>query len=282
MILVQNEIVKVEYEEAFNLLYYERRGTGQIGLYQEAITESLALLDQKKIRFWLIDASRSERFQYEDQTWLLEKLDAAFTQYHALEKVAVIPSRDVYNLMATEHILNLILEKIQFELQYFSDVGSARDWLLESFREVCFFDEGLDIEYDAYHHWIYANWIGNHDGASVKRGCELIMDILEAKKCNKLLNDNRLALGNWSDAVPWLLQDYLPRVEKKGLRALAWVLSPSTLTRLNTMQVFNSLTSTIHLQVFHEFGLAKQWLHANPETLRQQIAFPDAESANPG
>jgi hypothetical protein len=278
MILIQNEIVLLEYEEKLGLLYYERRGSGSGSGYREAITRTLAMTEDIKVRFWLINATNSNRFRYEDQAWLLEKLELSFIKNHALEKVALIPSLDHYNLMATESILEYMMEKMKFEFQYFSDVASARDWLEESFRELCFYDEGLDIEYDAYHHWIYGNLKGNHDFASMKRVCELILDLLVAKGCNKLLIDNRQALGSWSEVTPWMLQNYVPRLEENGIRAVAWVLSPSTIHRLNSLELVQSLSTPIQVQVFNEFSAAKQWLHAYQGAIQDQIAFPETET----
>jgi hypothetical protein len=262
MVLVKDETVLVEYEADFSLLYYERHGPCTSTIYRQAMHEALKLVEEKKVRFWLINAAETDSVFYEDQAWLLEKLDLSFYDNHVLEKVALVPPRDLYNLMSTESILDHMLERTNFELQYFNEVASARDWLEESFREVCFYEEGLDIEYDAYHHWIYANWKGNHTFASVKRGCELISDLLTAKACNKLLNDNRMALGGWSEATSWLVENWIPRQEQKGLKGIAWILSPSNLHRLSSLNILEAMQSTIQVEVFNEFVKAKYWLHS--------------------
>jgi hypothetical protein len=260
MVLVQDETVLVEYEARFGMLYYERRGPCTSSMYREAIYQALKMVEEKKVRFWLINAAESDKIFYEDQAWLLEKLDESFYENHVLEKVALVPPRDLYNLMSTESILEHMLERTSFELQYFNEVASARDWLEESFREVCFYEEGLDIEYDAYHQWIYANWKGHHTEASVKRGCELISDLLVAKGCRKFLNDNRLAQGKWSEATPWIATTWLPRQEQMGLKAIAWILSPSTLHRLSSQKVLDQDQTTIQVEVFNEYSRAKEWL----------------------
>jgi hypothetical protein len=262
MVLVEDESVLVEYEQDFDLLYYERRGPCTNTTFREAMEKVLEMVENKKIRFWLIYAAGANRIPFEDQDWLLKKLERSFYQNNVLEKIAFVPPRDLYTLMATESILEHMMGRTNFEFQYFSEVASARDWLEESFREVCFYEEGLDIEYDAYHHWIYANWKGNHTVASVKRGCELTSDLLSAKGCFKLLNDNRMALGKWSEATPWVVEDWVPRQQQKGLRAIAWILSPSNLNRLSSLKTLDSMHTNIRVEVFNEFSLAKQWLHA--------------------
>lgn len=275
MILVQNDIVFIEYEEELGLVYYERLASDNISIYREAIAKALDFIEGKKNRFWLLNLTHSKRFLYEDQVWLMNKLDARLAQNQDLERVAVIPPQDLYNLMTTESILYHLLRKTNFEFQFFNDVATARDWLEESFREVCFHDEGLTIEYDAYHHCIYTNWLGIQDMASMKRGCNLMLDLLVAKEAKKLLIDNRLALGNWSEAFPWLLQDFIPRVQAYGLQAVAWVLSPSTLHRLNSQDLVQSYESRAQLQLFQDFTAAKHWLKCLLVTNQDQIPFPE-------
>jgi hypothetical protein len=262
MVLVQDETVLVDYEPDFAMLYFERQGRCTNITFREAMDKILEMVQSKKVRFWLINLANSQRILYEDQAWLLEKLDLSFFESHVLEKVAMVPPRDLYTLMATESIMEHMLEHSHFEFQYFSELASARDWLEESFREVCFHEEGLDIEYDAYHHWIYANWKGVPDFAYVKWGCELILDLLIAKDCHKLLNDNRMALGEWSEAAPWLAENWIPRLEQRDMKAIAWILSPSTLHRFSSLHVLEAMHTNIQIEIFNEFFKAKQWLHA--------------------
>jgi hypothetical protein len=262
MVLVQDETILVDYEPDFAMLYFERQDGSTNVTFREAMEKILEMVQAKKVRFWLINLAHSQQIPYEDQAWLLEKLDLSFFESHALEKVAMVPPRDLYTLMATESIMEHMLEHSHFEFQYFSEVASARDWLEESFREVCFYDEGLDIEYDAYHHWIYANWKGVPEFAYVKRGCELVFDLLKAKGCCKLLNDNRMALGEWSESAPWLSEDWIPRLEQHGMKAIAWVLSTSTVHRFSAFHVLESLDTDIRIEIFNEISRAKQWLHA--------------------
>lgn len=280
MILIQNEILHVEYEEALNLLYYERRSTGSSSEYREAFEEVIQLAEKNKIRFCLINGDSAYNFLPEDNAWLLKKLDDYFDRHQDLERVAVIPSKDLYNLMTTESVLEHVLGKVNFELQYFNDVASARDWLEEAFREVCFFDEGLDLEYDSYHHWIYSNWRGNQDFNAVKRGCDLIYDLLVAKNCTKLFIDNRLALGDWSEAIPWILEEFVPRLEKKGIKAIGWVLSPSMIHRLTSLELIKAMNTSLQVELFNEFSAAKQWLKQYQPPNHDQIAFPKTKSEN--
>lgn len=222
----------------------------------------LKLIAEKKVKLLLINIAHSNRLLHEDQDWLMTQLDVNLLENSALEKVAMVPPLDHYTLMITESIVEHMLAHTHFEFQYFNEVASARDWLEESFREVCFYEEDLEIDYNAYHHWIYANWKGNHDFATVKRGCNLIGDLVRAKGSTKFLNDNRLAQGKWYAATRWVAQEWIPRQEQKGLKAIAWILSPSLLHRLSTQNVLENMQTSMQIEVFNEYFKAKQWLQS--------------------
>jgi len=260
MVLLEDESVVVEYEQEFDLLYYRRQGPGSKTDYRASLEKVLHLVEEKKVRYWLINVSASTRSMFEAQDWLLANFEVSFYRNNVLEKIALVPPRDLYNLMTTERIVEQMLQHTHFEFPSFNEEASARDWLEESFREVCFHEDDLEIEYDHYHNWIYANWKGRQDLPAVKKGCQLIADLLAVKGCCKLLNDNRLAFGGWNDAVSWLVLDWAPRQESQGLKAVAWILSPSTLHQLSSLKVLEEVHTSMEGEVFQEFFKAKQWL----------------------
>jgi hypothetical protein len=260
MVLLQDESTLVEYEEDFDLLYYLRQGPGSKADFRSSLEKVLHIVEEKKVRYWLINFSASTRTMFGSQDWMLANFEVSFYQNNVLEKIALIPPRDLYNLMTTERIVEQMLQRTHFEFQYFNEEASARDWLEESFREVCFHEEDLEIEFDNYHNWIYANWKGRQDLAAVKKGCQLISDLLDVKGCCKLLNDNRLAFGGWNEAVSWLVLDWAPRQEQQGLKAVAWILSTSTLHQLSTRKVLQDVQTNMQVEIFQELFKAKQWL----------------------
>jgi hypothetical protein len=87
------------------------------------------------------------------------------------------------------------------------------------------------------------------------------LDLLIAKDCQKLLNDNRMAQGEWLEAIPWLVKDWIPRLEGHGTKGVAWVLSPSSLHRFTSFHVLEAMDTTIQAEIFNEISRAKQWLH---------------------
>jgi hypothetical protein len=55
------------------------------------------------------------------------------------------------------------------------------------------------------------DWIGYQTEKSVIEGCE------------KMLNDNTRVVGIWTPAAEWVGTNWLPRMEKAGLKQFTWV-----------------------------------------------------------
>ncbi len=261
MIILDNEYMRVEYLENLKFLYHKRMGIPESKTYREMLTQILNLVVSEKVKYWLYDASESERVQGPDESWVMELLENYYNLI-AIEKFALVLPPDVFNLLTAESIIAHIQKRVSFELQYFNEKNSAEEWLEESFREICFTEDNLDLEYNRCHNWIYADWKGYHTFSSVRRGCELIHDLIEAKGCSKLFNDNRFALGDWQDATQWIVTDWMPRMDNIGLSAAAWVLSPSGIHRATAQEIFISMKTQTQIQIFNDYYSAKNWLKA--------------------
>lgn len=91
----------------------------------------------------------------------------------------------------------------------------------------------VEISFDSANNWIYANWKGYQSDASVKEGCELLLDALTRLKVEKVLNDNRQVLGIWTGAADWIARDWFPRMRIAGMKKFALVYSPSRLSQVS-------------------------------------------------
>lgn len=91
----------------------------------------------------------------------------------------------------------------------------------------------VDINFDSANSWIYANWRGYQSDASVKEGCELLLDTLTCAHAAKVLNDNRQVLGIWTGVADWLAYDWFPRMRIAGMRKFALVYSPGRMSQIS-------------------------------------------------
>lgn len=261
MVLVQNDFLQIDFDETSKFLMVSPKNQTPVTSlhYRNSLQNILNLLSAHQVKFWLFDARINTPIQSEDQAWTMHLIEE-YAALINLEKLALVLPRNIHNVMAAESISQQVQCLISTEIQFFSDPEEACEWLEESFRELCFLDETIELEYNHLHHWLYANWKGNHNLASVRRGCEFILDLMAAKNCGKLLNDNRFALGSWDDATEWIVMDWVPRMEAQGLHATAWILSPSTMNRISSQKVLDQVQLRSQLQIFNNLYAARNWL----------------------
>jgi len=118
--------------------------------------------------------------------------------------------------------------------------------------------DGITISYDSHNKWLYVDWRGEHDNASSKVACLLMLDALRQHPCRKILNDNSnishttVTLSEWSNL--WL-QD----MRQAGLQHLAWVLPRSSDT-LNTAYLSLRAIQAPVVVTFAELASAYEWL----------------------
>ena len=91
----------------------------------------------------------------------------------------------------------------------------------------------VDISYDRSNHWIDANWKGYQSDASVKEGCELLLEAMTTYQVAKVLNDNRQVQGIWTGVADWLARDWFPRMRTAGMKKFALIYSPSRFSQLS-------------------------------------------------
>ena len=74
---------------------------------------------------------------------------------------------------------------------------------------------------------LYICWHGQLTAAEVIRGVMEGTRLLEQHAFKRVLNDKRDTGGDWSEALPWLEYEWLPKAVAAGLRAIAYILSPN-------------------------------------------------------
>lgn len=126
-------------------------------------------------------------------------------------------------------------------------------------EEFLFRETYIEISADNEGEWIYANWIGFQRVASVKDGCEKILQALKLKGYTKVLNDNTHVQGIWSGASEWVAVDWFPRMRAEGMTCFAWIYSPSVFSQLSTDKTLNH-TNEGFVKTFYDMAQAKAWL----------------------
>lgn len=129
--------------------------------------------------------------------------------------------------------------------------------------ETIFQNEFIEIQYDDANHWVYSNWQNYQTMESVQDGCEKILELLNEKKCTKILNDNRLVKGTWAFAAEWVGNVWFPRAIEAGLKQFAWIYSPDIFSKFSTDQSTKNTEGEV-IQTFNDIKAGEEWLKSMP------------------
>jgi two-component sensor histidine kinase len=126
--------------------------------------------------------------------------------------------------------------------------------------DVFYQDNTITIAYNATQTRLDVDWTGFQDMDSVQKGCMLMRDMLSHNNCHKVVNDNRNVQGTWSEAAEWVGEEWMPMMEKAGLRYFAWIFSPSAFSQLSAKKSIDVMQGNVVTQFFTELAAAEEWI----------------------
>jgi PAS domain S-box-containing protein len=127
---------------------------------------------------------------------------------------------------------------------------------------IAYQDSKITINYLEKFGRMDVDWTGFQDMDSVKYGCMLMLDYLKNNNCDRIVNDNTHVMGNWSDAVEWVGNEWFPMMEQAGLKYFAHIFSPSTFSQLSAKKSIDIMAGIITTQYFTEVALAEEWINS--------------------
>src|SRR5688572_11377853 len=122
--------------------------------------------------------------------------------------------------------------------------------------EILFSERNIEISYEPVQEYIYGNWLGFQNEESVKAGCKKMLEFLNDKRCQKVLNDNTQVTGPWQAATKWVGEIWFPQMEEAGLKHFAWIFSPNLFAELSAKK---AMPASGVVQAFHSFKDAQKW-----------------------
>ncbi|GAA4049495.1 hypothetical protein GCM10022409_40100 [Hymenobacter glaciei] len=117
-----------------------------------------------------------------------------------------------------------------------------------------------DFYYLAEGAMLYVHWHGNLTAEEVVRAVSEGSKLLGAYSYSRVLNDKRDTSGDWSDALPWLEYEWLPQAVTRGVRAIAYLLSPDLESQIVSQEFMDAISRQLHTALFLQEEPARQWL----------------------
>ncbi|MDQ2794126.1 MAG: hypothetical protein M3Y12_08980 [Bacteroidota bacterium] len=107
---------------------------------------------------------------------------------------------------------------------------------------------------------LYVRWHGNLTADEVIRGVTEGSKRLLAYPFTRILNDKRATSGDWREALPWLEYEWLPLAVAKGVRAIAYLLSPALESQVVSQEFMDDIGRQVHTALFLHEEPARRWL----------------------
>lgn len=128
---------------------------------------------------------------------------------------------------------------------------------METFYE----EEDVVVFWDSEHSRIYVDWKNIPSDRTVQKGCEEMLKLLEQRRCNCVLNDNRNVLGPWNSSAQWVAENWFPRMTAAGLKKFAWIQSHNSLSKFAARQSAANNQNSDVIRLFDNETVALDWLN---------------------
>ena len=112
--------------------------------------------------------------------------------------------------------------------------------------------------------WLYADWRGPQNMATVQGGCGELLRLLQGRGYGKVLNDNTRVTTMWSEAAEWAGRDWFPAMEAGGLRHFAWIYPADVFASLSIDLTLQFASGGVVIATFGNRAQAEEWLQAQP------------------
>ncbi|WP_316751196.1 ATP-binding protein [Pedobacter gandavensis] len=123
-------------------------------------------------------------------------------------------------------------------------------------------DDTVTVTYNKVHHRIDAYWTGFNNKETVQHGAMVMLAMLRANACTKILNDNSGVIGSWSYASEWVGEIWFPMVERAGLTHFAWINSPDLFCRFSAKKAVELANVEVVIQFFEEIQSGEDWINS--------------------
>ena len=125
---------------------------------------------------------------------------------------------------------------------------------------------GLQVNYDEANGWLYNQWLGAHEAASVREHAAAICACHRAQPCSKILSDHSGLVGSWQHSVPWIGGEYLNTLAEQGVQYFAWVYNKGYHDRTAMEQALYYATRPV-IAIFDDVASAYEWLQHCPSSV---------------
>ncbi|OJJ17845.1 hypothetical protein BKI52_28720 [marine bacterium AO1-C] len=126
---LNEDFARVNYYPQNNLVEVIWHKSNTNNQYRQTITAAYNVVVKYGANKWISDMRNGGVISIDNQKWLKEEMVPKAVR-SGLRRVALVVSKDIFNLFYAKNIKNTLQES--FQSKYFDDVEKAYQWLLEA------------------------------------------------------------------------------------------------------------------------------------------------------
>lgn len=131
VVVLDEPFLEIVHKPQDALIALHWKGYSDPDRYRRGLETALAFVVEHKVKLWLADLRLMAAILKAEETWTNEDWFPRLIAAGMLERMAILPSSDYFNLMSVERIMDFSSPKIPFKVGYFRTVEESVFFLFE-------------------------------------------------------------------------------------------------------------------------------------------------------
>ncbi|MBL0128746.1 MAG: hypothetical protein IPP83_15095 [Flavobacteriales bacterium] len=131
MVVLDEAFIRITHQTANDLIVLRWKGYADPTNYRKGLNTGLDHVQKHGIKRWLADLRHMDAILASEEKWTNEDWFPRLIKAGKLRRMAILPSKDFFNKMSVERIMDYSAGAIQFKVGYFPDEPSSMEWLFD-------------------------------------------------------------------------------------------------------------------------------------------------------
>ena len=120
----------------------------------------------------------------------------------------------------------------------------------------------VDYHYVAADQLLFLHWHGHLTAAEIIRVAQAAGQLRPQRSWQRILNDKRGSSGDWAEALPFMLYEWMPNAVAHGIRAMADLISPDVGNRVASEAFIRGALHQLPTALFTNEAEALRWIRS--------------------
>lgn len=130
-LLFHGSFLRTTYDRKQNMIVLRWSGYASPADYRVGLDFALDFVIRNRVRYWLADLHHMTAILRPEEKWTNEVWFPKLIKAAVLEKMAIIPSKDFFNQMSVDRIMEYSAGAIKFQVGYFPNERESLEWLFD-------------------------------------------------------------------------------------------------------------------------------------------------------